>query len=253
MDEQGLAPNWRFCDTLMSYLITSKAHDVGDKAEELLARMEVRKALQQDKEFDDVNHQTYMFVLHCWKQSAKFRYPGAADRAYRLLRSMEIQSGLDSVSVEEFERLSDEEKTIVDAVYDRDLAPQCAAYNEVLLACGHVSLKDEQRHAMGIADEVYSNMLKRGVVPDSATYNYLLNCCHFLLPPQDKKRRRQLAMKYFDDALERQMDNDLVWKALGMMDSKLHHFYSTNRPSSSSSPTAATEEEEEGGESTALS
>ena len=222
MDEQGLLPTSDLLRQLLGILTLTRTKETGELAEEVLARMELRK-LTWDRTFE-LDHNTYLNVLACWKASSSRRCQGAPSRAFQVLRTMQVHSGLDVVPTDsELRLMSKEEQAAFHAVYERGLVPQLPAYHLVLTTCYHARLQPHSRDrnkAMDVAKEVYEGMLRNGVEPTPKTYAILLSCCE-RLTPINSERRIELTESFMKDALDREMATPAVWTYLQSIDQGL--------------------------------
>lgn len=169
--------------------------------EEILSRMEVRKAFLADRiNKMDIQH-AYRFALLSLKLAAQDGQPDTARRAQWHLSKMETQSGVSGVSLSALENYSDMEKDVMESVYNSHLQPSLDDYNLVIKICSKVQVPSEMESALDIAFQVYENMKARQISPKPKTIEDLLWCCINLLPkdPVRRKEKAGMVLKFAKD------------------------------------------------------
>lgn len=188
----------------------SGAQDAGERAEELLSRMEVRAVISKLSKkggkdglsFAEVPRPDalcYQNAIACWGVSAAKSYPGAASRAMLLLDKMEAQvnPGFESFGAD------DSRNYLLDHIYNEAVRPNRFVFTALISTCACTQLEEDKPEALRVAFDAYNRMVDAGLPPTPDTYAYLLKCCENLLPHASQRdQRNELSRTVFDAARE---------------------------------------------------
>jgi hypothetical protein len=166
----GFWPNGETFDIVFRLLLSVKPRNVGEQAEDLLSKMEVRRSFSGANPVT-ITLSTYHRVLRCWLESAKVE-PGhkACEQAMRVLDKLESQSYP--------LLLSDREARTEPAspLYNIVLRPTRQTYQLVLQICVETKNDDGAAGALEVASRAYERMEKGGIVPDKDAAKKLAQC-----------------------------------------------------------------------------
>jgi hypothetical protein len=182
MAHVGVLPPIQFFRKILELFSTLKSNDSGERAADILSQMQMREIY--DPGFA-ATIQDYHLVLRCWKQSASFGHPDAAEHASLLLRLMESRSGVHTGVVDPLGREASE---IVSQVYNTDVKPDIVAYNLALQVCSNMKHNPNKERAAYIAWDIHNRLCQAGFEPNDETYRILYSCINSLLPLDSPKR-----------------------------------------------------------------
>ena len=211
----------------------SGAEEAGDRAEELLSKMEVRAVVSTtSKKADSVGLSpaelprpdalSYQNAIACWGVSAANSYPGAASRAMRLLDAMEAQvnPGFESFGA------NDSRNYLLDHIYNEAVRPNRYVFTMLIMTCACTQLEEDKSDALRIAFDAYNRMIDAGLTPSSDTYAYLLKCCENLLPHEAQRdQRNELSRTVFDAARDNGAVNSRLLLCLRKCNPVLYESY----------------------------
>jgi hypothetical protein len=209
-------PTMEICDQLFRFWIRVKTAESGPAAEEILNRMEMRQFFDPTLK---VTWQTYLYVIRCWKHSAVASFPGAAERAFRLVERMEARSGMSGFSKVDVSASNDRESEMLQTAYVKDVRPDIHIYELMLRVCSHVRLDQDKAKSMEIARSVHDRIIENGLEPSTETYMLLLWCCANLLPRSEE--RSELGSYFFELAREKGLVNHSLVQSLRKVDGAL--------------------------------
>mmetsp|Transcript_27143 Transcript_27143/g.41599 ORF Transcript_27143/g.41599 Transcript_27143/m.41599 type:complete len:451 (+) Transcript_27143:1-1353(+) len=223
-DNPWSRPNRETFMLLINMWKSSKSSQGGDRAQELLSRMETYSGISGNDW--NIQRDSYQSTMQCWVEAAAAGQAGAAERAYRILLSMETQSGSGSLNFPQdpaggpnmklWSQVDEATLTVRNAAalepYKNYLCPVAFDYNSVMETCSKTCLPSDRDIALEIAFDAYNRMIARGVRPTSRSYSALLNCCAALLPDAPD-RRNELARTVFQAASSENKVNDSVLQA----------------------------------------
>ncbi|KAL7473562.1 hypothetical protein ACHAXS_014005 [Conticribra weissflogii] len=156
--------------------------EAGDFAENILSRMEIMAMC--DKEIKPFQS-CYYYAMQCWYAAARHGRDEAADRAYRLMKIMAAQCGIDANSGEAVESKdavedsseseSDDGGNVDDIdsfLYDKNLRPSRSFHTMLLKICS----ESKTTRGMDVAFEAYKNMDDWGIKPNVSTFSLMYQC-----------------------------------------------------------------------------
>ena len=175
------------------------------------------------------NTVTYNTILHAWSKS---HLPGNAERAQKVLDFMiksnnediapdviSFTSVLDAWAKSKEPHKGARTRLLLDKLLDLyettkkpSLRPTQISYNSVLNACAFSALgtsMEEQREALQIAVNTFSEMRKSDSPPDTVTYGNMIKCLANLMPQAEV--RTKMALQIFEKCVEEGLVGVLVW------------------------------------------
>ena len=213
-------------------ILSAWAHSGNDNAARQTEKIvqEMRNAVKESPHTAAApNTVSYNNVLHAWSKS---KIPGSVTRAHKVLNYM-IKSGDKSIAPDIVSftsvlnayakskepnkgrmarKLLDQLLTQYRTTRNPDLRPTNIPFNAVLNACAFSALGtplEEQREALKIAVETFTNMRKSNVSPDTVTYGNLLKCFANLMP--QGQVRYDMALQIFERCCEDGQVGVLAW------------------------------------------
>jgi hypothetical protein len=169
--EIGCWPNEVTFALLFRLMSAVKNGDVGELAEELLSKLEIRRSFPGSHDVK-INMSAYHHTLGCWLEVAKLSSgKGVTERALRLLDKLEVQSM--PLLLSHLEARTVAQKF---PIYDIDLQPNQHTYRLVMQICAEVKDPVERQQAVVLATDVYQRMIDRGITPDTDTEDLLKRC-----------------------------------------------------------------------------
>lgn len=163
--EVGCWPSEATFALLFRLLSQTRLPDAGERAEELLSKMEIRKSFPGSYDVK-ISLSAYHEALRCWLEVAKSSPSGVGvcDNAVRLLDRLDVQSTPLLFNDEDArgatQRIS---------LYDIDLRPNRSTYILLLQICGAVQDPAQKERTAEIAAGVYQRMIAAGISPTAVT------------------------------------------------------------------------------------
>jgi hypothetical protein len=203
MMETGCDPNESTLNVLFRFLEVTNPSDIGAVAEDFLVTVETQQLLSQSSDVK-IRLATYHRVMKYWLQSAQSsssRSGGlACERAFRLLRRLEVQSIPCSLSDTALDSIE------VKSLYDIGLRPLRKTYKMVMQICAETSDSEDHEKAAAIALKVQRMMLKRRF-PLGEDSDGLMDACLSRLAPDSTARRE---IEEFRRDLHARMDAQIL-------------------------------------------
>jgi hypothetical protein len=170
----------------------TQSSEAGVYAEVILSRMEILGLYQNDMR---VLSNAYFQVIDCWYTAARAKRSGAADRAFRLIKIMEVQTVRERKLSDV---LSDEssESVIPDDILQKRCYPLlmkiCALSNQT---------KDDTARSMSIAFEILDRMMCH-TKPSLRlrTFRSLYACVQNYLEVHIDEERQELLQRVYEPA-----------------------------------------------------
>lgn len=208
---EKLQPNVRTYTSLISAWSKTKSDKAAIRGEELLQEMYLQPETKP-------NYRTYAALCTCWARSQD---PDKATRVLGLVRSMKQRFEQDG---------------------DKDCKPNLMVYNSAIDACSRSGGDAKQQTvALKVAFAMNKAMLVDGLVPDSMTFDRLMQATAFLMSPGDG--RNGVAIVLLDKAkaagcvsfdvvknFRKAVDNNVVHVQLKDMEDKSGQIDYTNIP-----------------------
>jgi len=171
MDAVSISPDSDIFVRLLKIWRRVRSKKSGEFAEDILTKMQLREACNPSVH---VTEDVYRSVLWCWYEAALAGHPEAVKRANYLLRSMEVQSGIQEVQT--VDSSSQMEVDIQSAVYKTEVRPTIQTYNHVIAICGQVRSGRDKEEVVNIALDLHQRILDAGLEPTKKTYLALFKC-----------------------------------------------------------------------------
>ncbi|KAL3804992.1 hypothetical protein ACHAWO_001850 [Cyclotella atomus] len=178
----------------------TKSKEAGDRAEELLSRMEALNSYNSLMPFSNA----YTLVLRNWLTSAEAGRIGAVERAHRLLEIIEAQTGdaNDAAEATSEDLLTTAIGIATDKteefnefhIYDRSIYDYSKLYPMMLRICATYTGKEDTARAVDIAFQTCEKMMSRRTKPSGKAFELLYTTvdnylrCHPGLPEYEKKK-----------------------------------------------------------------
>ena len=185
---EGLWPSNNIFDILFRI-----CHRDGEKTEMILRRMELREVFDSNLR---VSRNHYHGAISAWEFSAKCHVPGAAERAEKLVRKMEVQSGVSIGHV-----LSDVLANVplqkrYAMMYNRNLVPDESIYCAFLRTCSSVRIQKEKQQTFEMAFNTLHRMEALGIALSEDVFICAMWSCKNLL--DDPGRKVEEGTRIFD-------------------------------------------------------
>jgi hypothetical protein len=187
--EIGCWPNEVTFALLFRLLSSTKQSDVGELAEELLSKIEIRRSFPGSHDVK-INLSAYHHALGCWLEVAcSSSGKGVCERALRLLDKLEVQSM--PLLLNHLEARTVAQRI---PIYDIDLQPNRNTYKLVMQICAEVKDPAERQQAVDLASDVYQRMADRGITPGEDMDDLLKRCQDKLLasPEEDTESEQDV-------------------------------------------------------------
>jgi hypothetical protein len=179
--EKGCLPDDETFLITFRLLTKISPNDMGDRAEDLLSKMEVCRYFSRSTTVN-ITLSTYHRVLGCWLESAKSgTSKNACRRAMKLLEKLEIQSSPLLLSNR------DMQITTVKNLYDSILQPSIRTYKLLLnIYCAEAEQSQDDNTDVLLA--VFKRMVERDLISDDPDTVKLLEKCLAFLPEDSDQR-----------------------------------------------------------------
>jgi len=156
---------------LFRILSATKLEDVGERAEELLSKMEIRKSFPGSHDVR-ISLSAYHHTLHCWLEVARSSSgKDVCGRALQLLDKLDAQSV--PLLFNDLEAQAVAQRI---PLYDTDLRPNRNTYKLLLQICAEVKDPIERTRAAEVGKVVYRRMVESGISPNADTEELLKRC-----------------------------------------------------------------------------
>jgi hypothetical protein len=183
--ESGCWPNEDTFRLLFRLLMAVKPSDIGDRAEDLLSKLEVCLYFAHSrKDSFEMSLSMYHRVLSCWLEAARDpSFTCAPERAWKLLEKLEIQSIPFLLSDRETQLPS------TPTLYNIQLRPSRKTYRLVQRICLEAAKSEKGLDsAVKVAFRVYRQLLRRGMLAPDGSDDRILSQCIINIPQDDKRR-----------------------------------------------------------------
>lgn len=198
---EGLWPNNNIFDTLFRICYRD-----GENSEMILRRMQLREVFDINLR---VTRNHYNEAISAWGFSAMRHVPGAAERAEKLVRKMEVQSGvrIGHVFSEGIDNVPLRKQYAV--LYNRSLAPDESTYCVFLRTCSSVRIQNEKQQTLEMVFNTLDRMETMGMERSEDVFQCAMGSCKSLLV--DHGRKVEEGTKIFDLAQKNgKVSRDLV-------------------------------------------
>ena len=208
MDAISIKPEIDMFDQLLKIWLQVRSIECDEYADKILAKMELREIYDPDFR---VSSENYKQALRCWRTSAQFDHPLAAERGTTILRFMEAQSGVLCRLSHPTRKSSSHDPA---AVYNDKVTPDIEAYDLVLNICTN------SNDCLDFALEAHAHICQTEIQPTATTYADLFLClAHHL--PGDSPRRSEVAAGIMREASLAGKLDAAAWKVVEGFDKEL--------------------------------
>lgn len=180
-EENGFWPNGETVELLFRLLFALNPVDIGERAEDILSKIEVRRAYSPHNNIP-ISLSTYHRVLRCWLEAAKREETThAATRAMQLVNRLEVQSTPLFLTDRDVSQTN---------LYDISLRPNVRTYRLVNKICAETVNADAFPKAVKVAVKVYLKLMATGLEDENGVDREALLRCIYKLPPSSEERQR---------------------------------------------------------------